>query len=252
MAILTLVRHGQASFGAANYDVLSELGQRQSEHLGAYFQLQGVCFSRVLTGSLQRHAQTLAGIVRGMEQVGNTAMAKTAQAASILTELNEYDSHALLVAWHALQPLQSPEHGCCEPLAATGVPAPADAALAALQRKNYFRQLKLALAAWMDGRIAPAGMPAYATFARGLAKVLAGICQEGSGPVLLVSSGGPIAQIVAHILQAPAASAIALNMQLRNSAVTETIYSPRGHQLLTFNTLPHLVAPEAAHLITSA
>jgi broad specificity phosphatase PhoE len=37
MGNLYLVRHGQASFGAADYDQLSELGQRQSVRLGEYF-----------------------------------------------------------------------------------------------------------------------------------------------------------------------------------------------------------------------
>ena len=37
LAELTLVRHGQASFGAANYDQLSDLGMQQSRWLGEYF-----------------------------------------------------------------------------------------------------------------------------------------------------------------------------------------------------------------------
>ena len=32
-----LVRHGQASFGADNYDKLSALGHRQARWLGGYF-----------------------------------------------------------------------------------------------------------------------------------------------------------------------------------------------------------------------
>jgi len=34
MGTLYLVRHGQASFGAANYDQLSPLGQQQCGQLG--------------------------------------------------------------------------------------------------------------------------------------------------------------------------------------------------------------------------
>ncbi|EXF47276.1 phosphoglycerate mutase family protein [Pseudomonas sp. BAY1663] len=36
MGSIYLIRHGQASFGAENYDVLSPLGYRQSEALGDY------------------------------------------------------------------------------------------------------------------------------------------------------------------------------------------------------------------------
>ena len=64
MGTLYLVRHGQASFGAADYDQLSELGQRQAERLGAYWAERGQGFDAVLMGSLKRHAQTWAGIAR--------------------------------------------------------------------------------------------------------------------------------------------------------------------------------------------
>ncbi|MEY8840214.1 histidine phosphatase family protein, partial [Cribrihabitans sp. XS_ASV171] len=35
MAELLVIRHAQASFGADNYDLLSELGHRQSQAVGA-------------------------------------------------------------------------------------------------------------------------------------------------------------------------------------------------------------------------
>ena len=44
MAELVLVRHGQASFGAADYDKLSDLGWRQSRWLGEYFAERGITF----------------------------------------------------------------------------------------------------------------------------------------------------------------------------------------------------------------
>ncbi len=65
MGNLSLVRHGQASFGAADYDNLSELGRRQSVRLGEYFAGKGLQFESVITGTLKRHAQTWAGIAQG-------------------------------------------------------------------------------------------------------------------------------------------------------------------------------------------
>ena len=58
MGTLYLVRHGQASFGAADDDHLSAMGMRQSVRLGEYFALEGVCFEAVITGTLRRHTQT--------------------------------------------------------------------------------------------------------------------------------------------------------------------------------------------------
>ena len=49
MGTLYLVRHGQASFGAEDYDQLSELGRRQSVRLGQYLRDKGLGFDAVLT-----------------------------------------------------------------------------------------------------------------------------------------------------------------------------------------------------------
>ena len=41
MSVLLLVRHGQASWGAADYDVLSDLGHEQSRLLAKVFKEAG-------------------------------------------------------------------------------------------------------------------------------------------------------------------------------------------------------------------
>ena len=66
MGTLYLVRHGQASFGAADYDQLSPRGHEQCRLLGAYWRERGQRFDAVFTGTLKRHAQSLAGIVEGL------------------------------------------------------------------------------------------------------------------------------------------------------------------------------------------
>ena len=66
MGTLYLVRHGQASFGAEDYDNLSELGVKQSVRLGEYWRGKGLKFDAALVGTLKRHAQTYAGICEGM------------------------------------------------------------------------------------------------------------------------------------------------------------------------------------------
>jgi broad specificity phosphatase PhoE len=223
MPTLYLVRHGQASFGADDYDQLSDLGARQSERLGEWFARRGFAFEAAYTGTLRRHAQTLAGIQRGL---GGAAPAPTA-----LPGLNEYDSHAVLATM------------LTEPL-----PPPTDAEGV----RQHFRVLRKGLLAWADGRVQPAGMPSHADFNAGVADALARICAQHRGDVLLVSSGGPIAAAVAQVLQAPAATAIELNLRIANSALTEFAFTPKGHRLVAFNTLPHLPLPESAPLVSYA
>ena len=64
--------------------------------------------------------------------------------------------------------------------------------------------------------------------------------RECDGDVLIVSSGGPISTAIGQVLGTPHASTIDINMRIRNSAVSELIFTPQRHMLLTYNTLPHL------------
>jgi broad specificity phosphatase PhoE len=62
----------------------------------------------------------------------------------------------------------------------------------------------------------------------------------------VVSSGGPIAVAIGHVLGLDAEATIELNLHIRNSAVSEFKVGPRRHTLITFNTLPHLDGDAAA------
>jgi broad specificity phosphatase PhoE len=211
MGTLYLVRHGQASFGAADYDWLSALGEQQSRRLGQWFRERGMRFDAVLTGTLRRHAQTLAGIEEGL-QARHDAQA--------LPGLNEYDSEALVRAIH---------------------PGPIAKAQTPEQVRQHFRLLRRGLAQWMAGATPPPGMPAHADFVAGVVQALDQVRNEhAQGTVLLVSSGGPIATAIAHVLGLATEATIELNLHIRNSAVSELRVSPRRHTLITFNTLPHL------------
>lgn len=223
MGSLYLVRHGQASFGAADYDQLSARGHEQCRHLGAYWRERGQRFDAVFTGTLRRHQQSLAGIVEGYgEDLPAVA----------LPGLNEYDSEAVVRAIHP------------EPL---GAPSDPEAV------KQHFRLLRQGLLAWMRGETAPVGMPTHADFAAGVADALDRVRALGVGrQVLIVSSGGPISTAVAQVLDAPAETCVELNLRIRNSAVTEFAFNPRRHHLVTFNTLPHLDSAETRALATHA
>lgn len=211
MGHLHLVRHGQASFGAANYDQLSGLGERQCQALGQHWAQRGQAFAAVFTGTLMRHRQSLVAIGSALPGL---------PAAQERAGLNEYDSEALVRCVHPepLPPPSTPEN-----------------------YRLHFRLLRQALAAWMAAEIAPAGMPSWTQWQADIAAVLdevrLGFHRQ---QVLLVSSGGPISTAVARVLHAPAASVIELNLRLRNSALCETVFTPKRHSLFSFNTLPHL------------
>ncbi len=222
MGTLYLVRHGQASFGADNYDQLSDLGRRQSERLGAWFAGKGLVFEAAFCGSLQRQRQTLQGICQG------------AGIAPPVTEwpgLNEYDSAAVIATVHP-QPLEKPD-----------TPE---------KYRHHFRLLRDGLTQWMNGVVSPQGMPDYPGFVDGVWQAMEQVRKHHSGNVLMVSSGGPIATAVGRVLGTAPETTIELNMRIRNSAVTEFAFNPKRHMLLTYNTLPHLDGASYQDWITYA
>ena len=222
MGTLYLVRHGQASFGADNYDQLSELGQRQCQQLGRYFASKGRRFDTLISGTLQRQIQSQQAIASGLGQ---------ASEALRLPGLNEYDSHAVISAVHpqALAKPDTPE-----------------------RYRHHFRVLRQGLAAWMAGQTQPVGMPTYADFVAGVAAAMDHVRSQCEGEVLMVSSGGPIATAVGLVLGVAPAVTIDLNMRIRNSAVTEFHFNPKRHALVSYNTLPHLDADTFADWVTFA
>ncbi|MFZ2736861.1 MAG: histidine phosphatase family protein [Burkholderiaceae bacterium] len=219
---LFLVRHGQASFGADDYDNLSSLGEKQSVRLGEYWRSKGLCFDAVLTGTLRRHAQTWAGIAQGAGYINPVR---------VWPGLNEYDSQALIAAIHpqALEKPDTPE-----------------------RYRHHFRLLRNGLTQWMNGVVTPHGMPNYPDFLAGVTGALDYVRQNFQGNVLIVSSGGPISTAVGHVLGTAPETTIELNLRIRNSSVTEFAFNPKRHALLSYNTLPHLDHPEHAPWITYA
>ena len=225
MGTLTLVRHGQASFGAEDYDQLSPLGRRQCLRLGQYFAAHGLRFDAVLTGTLRRHRQSYEGIAEGL------GGAQGLPPPQVLPGLDEYDAEALVRAVHP-GPLPRPD----TPEAV----------------RRHFRLLRDGLLAWMDGSAAPAGMPSCEAFADGVRQALAQARSLHHGQVLIVSSGGPISVAVGQVLELAPRALVELNLRLRNSALTEFSASSQRHTLLSFNHLPHLATPELADWITYA
>lgn len=221
MGTLYLVRHGQASFGAEDYDQLSELGRRQSVRLGEYFASRGVRFDGLIAGTLRRHKQTLEGILEGMNHAGEHLAWEG---------LNEYDSEAVIatVHPHKLEKPTSPE-----------------------MYRHHFRLLRDGLAQWMAGVVSPRGMPSYPDFLAGVRGALDHVRQNHYGQtVLVVTSGGPISTAVGHVLGTPPESTIELNLRIRNTSVTEFAFTPKRHMLVGFNAIPHLDAPEYKEWVT--
>jgi broad specificity phosphatase PhoE len=226
-----LVRHGQAAFGTDHYDRLTDLGVAQARLLGGYFGRRNIHFDAVFTGTLRRQTETAQGIFEGQPEPGSSPMRET------FAGLDEYKPEAIMMALTGNFP----------------APAPAAARRDPLVVREHFRVLREALLAWAEDRTQPEGMPIWQVFQDdAVAALIAARQRFADGNVLIVSSGGPIAAIVAATLDAPPATAIELNLRIRNSSVSEFAATPRRHSLISFNGLPHLDTHPDQSLITYA
>lgn len=219
MSVLA-IRHGQASFGAENYDQLSERGAVQSQRLGNWLAQRMPRPQRILIGAMQRHRQTLDGIRSGL-----AATAMDLVPVEVDARLNEFDHRAVVDAFVR----RHPEHPCANAMQ-TG---------AAIQPRAVFQLLLDALQAWASDALpdTPESWREFATRTHAVANELAG---EPGSDVWVITSGGVLSQWAQQALDVPSVRSVELNLSIRNSAVCE--FHPLGERLRlgSWNSLPHL------------
>lgn len=221
MAEITLLRHGQASFGADNYDQLSELGLQQAQWLGEHLSSLGREFDAVIIGTMERHRQTAEGFFRGLGQQPDCVCNPG---------LNEYDFKGLLNPFRELHPQRWVDSGN--------------------PRRDYNDNLKQALAAWMDGSIADDGEDSWQDFHQRVTGVYRAVCQSSAKKTLIVSSGGPISTIIAEVLRLDHAGLREINMQIRNTSTSRILHNRKSFALDSFNDVSHLQSPQRQYAIT--
>lgn len=209
MGVILFIRHGQASFGADDYDVLSEQGHAQARHTGAVLAARGVAPARVIAGGLRRQRETAEGLLAGLDR---TDVPITQD-----PRWNEYDQFGLLGLGPEVE--EWPED---------------------LAQRNLIFQAALdqALAAWVGGAVADGG-EAHADF-HGRATAALDELKAMKGTSLVVSSGGVIALVAAHLMGVEPAHWPALNRTMVNASITKVITGRRGATLVSLNEHGHL------------
>ncbi|KPA21781.1 bifunctional RNase H/acid phosphatase [Shimia sp. SK013] len=215
-----LVRHAQASFGAADYDNLSELGHRQSAALGVALKQQGVTPDAVFIGAQKRHRQTWEGIESAL-QTGITPV--------VLPGWNEFDFGGLLKARYAERD-----------------DAPADLNS---DRKTHFRILRDTVLEWQSDEISNPP-ETFAAFTQRVREARAIIAASGAKAPIAVSSGGAIGRTVADVMEAPAEQMILLQLQVKNCAVARFVLAKGQTWLNGFNETPHIDADNEGEMLT--
>jgi len=232
MAELYLIRHAQASFGAENYDKLSELGHQQSEWLGQYLAQEQLHFDDVVLGDMVRHRETLEGLHKGLKAHPNYSnLDAKIQAATVFPELNEFDFKAVAFGFLQLHPEIEPKKNA--------------------DRSEFYRVFKLAMKAWSDGHLDEHVPEKFSEFQERVISFLDTLNQEHVGKkILAVTSGGAIGMAISHLLGAKEEAMIDLNLQIRNTSITHCFFNANRTRLHSFNNVPHLDNLEKREFIT--
>ncbi len=224
---LIAIRHGQASYAAADYDQLSDAGYEQSRRLGRWLLRHAPLPERVVIGAMRRHHQTWEALREAYVDAGVELPAPEVDA-----DLNEFDHRAVLDGY-------AREHTEAEALFRVEPDAKIDP-------RRVLQQLLTALTAWTEDRIE--GVPERWSEFQARTRAGAARLRPAAGTVLAVSSGGVLSQFAQTALDTSDARAIELNLSLRNSALCEFHHRTGALRLSSWNAVPHLA--EARHLWT--
>ena len=232
MSVLTLVRHGQASFFEANYDQLSPLGEQQMCVLGEYWARHGIGFDEVFTGPRVRQRRSAELAVAACRKAG-----KDCPEPVLLEDLDEYDLKGLIR-------LLAPELARLDPNFAQTV----EKHLRSEREErlgNFQGMFEPLLLHWQSPAAANVNMETWPAFRARVQRAIHELQQRnGKGRrVACFTSGGFIGGAVQFALAAPDRAALELHWRLRNGSLTEFAFTKDRFSLDTFNAVPHMGDP---------
>jgi len=233
MSMLTLVRHGQASFFAADYDRLSDLGEKQAVLLGEHWARLGLGFDEVYTGPRVRQRQTADWIGDGLRRAGLPWPDPV-----VLSELDEYDLEGMFKRLAPELARQRTEFaGLVESYQGSRGHAE--------QVRSFQKMFEVLVLHWLESAEHHPQVESWPTFRDRVRGVLRGIMDRpGRGRrVALFTSGGFVGAATQLALGAPDRTALELSWRVRNGSLTEFVFTRDRFTLDSFNGVPHLEDP---------
>lgn len=234
MGSIYLIRHGQASFGADDYDVLSPLGVRQAEVLGDHLAQLGVRLDRCLSGSLRRQQHTATAALQRCVAAG----LDTPQL-EIDPAFNEFDAEAVI---RNLLPSMLPE----EPDALEILRNPKE------NRAAFQHLFARIIRRWVNGQH---DQPEHHSWQGFVDTVQGGLRRmleraERGQNIAVFTSGGTITALLHLLTGVPADKAFELNWQIVNTSLSRLTFRGGEATLASFNSRVHLELLKAPELIT--
>ncbi len=229
MAAIYLIRHGQASFGSADYDQLSDMGSEQSKLLGKFWQSMPAP-DKVYAGDLLRHGQTLEQFLLGYQGKESSVI--------LHSGFNEFDHVDMLTCydekWKSFAQMS------------TLIGQQPDA------NKTFQKEFSQAINRWICGENDSDYKETWGQFKKRCVDALHDVINQeltskrmvdDSGhaqDICIFTSGGTISVIVQHILGLTDEKALIVNQQLRNTSVTKLLFSENNLSIDYLNNYSHL------------
>jgi len=217
LSTLHLIRHGQASFGANDYDRLSSLGEQQVHYLRDHYERTGQRLDTIVSGRLKRQRATAAILA----SPANDAVREYAA-------FDEYDAPVLFKVHAEIKGI---------PLSALRDPGPPDA-------RAFQRRLEEVCRQWVAGTLDRPGVERWRDFRSRVTAGLEQIMREAgrSKEAAVCTSAGVIGAAVGHVLELNDEACLRLSWLVFNASITRVRFGASRHSLEVFNAVPHLEA----------
>jgi len=230
MSKIYLIRHGQASFLADDYDNLSEKGIMQSEALGNYFIKNHIHFNKIFIGKLNRHQQTFEGFAEAFK-VENVELPNPIY----LNELNEHQvPEALTLAYDDFINQYDKAKELFNEIQKNSN----------VTRKNSIKIFELFMREYVSGRyrFEHKSVQSWIDFRIQTKKGITSILENTSkGETIGVfTSGGTISSIIGDVLGITEEKIAELNLAIRNASFSQLLFSENRLNVLSLNETPHL------------
>ena len=228
MSSLLLIRHAQASLFEADYDQLSERGEKQALKLGEYLTSQNLTFDEVYIGPRERHRRTA-------EIAAQCYRAADRQWPDMVT-LEELDEHHV-------DRILAREDGLADRIPGTKklVESFADASEPADRQKRFQLLFEAVARLWVAGDL-DFGIETWAEFKTrvnaGIDRITRG--QSRSRRIAVITSVGPLTVALQRALGYSDEVALVTGWRIWNCSLTGCVFTGNRFTLDSFNSLPHL------------
>ena len=228
---ILLLRHGQASFGAEDYDRLSNTGETQVRMLGQHLAELGMEFDAVYSGAMRRQRDSARLVLEGMGHPSPESFA-------LLEQFNEFDHLPVLREYLEGRAKQTEDAVDIERLS---------------QDRGYFQTVfNAATSSWIAGELQGPNLETWVEFCGRIEHGMLTLQKDmdQGGRVLVSTSAGAISVVLQSVLGTPRPEALRLAWVIRNSSLTRILWDGKRASMEMFNSVAHLERGDRMDLIT--